>query len=722
MGLQDDPGSVRITITEMRAEYLWHWRFMLPLAAGLVPGVAQEPHTLEPMLVTAARYQSDVFTAPYCIATLTDVEMEERLVRSLPEALGQTPGVMVQKTSNGQGSPYIRGFTGYRTLALIDGVRYNNSIYRDGPSEYISLIDVQALAGLELIQGPASVLYGSDAIGGALCMNTRGTDYLTESGGQAFIHGRSFYRGATAEQSHLGRFEAQTGVGGLWGLHLGTSLKSFGNVDGAGLGRQPFTGYDETAWDARLDMKLNDAWSVTVACQRLMQDDVWRTHATVYGRSFAGTTVGDDLRRSKDQDRFLSYVKLTGEDLEGLVDRAVITASLQGWQEDGIRIRQNRRQELEYLTSRMWGLDVQLESATKIGRLTYGVDYYEDHVDTSRTDYNADGSVRKVYIQGPVGDDTVYGMFGAFIQDRIQCGERLELTLGGRFNSVRADIGKYENPLTGLADSLDEQWRNLIGSVRVSYAVDPQQHWRWYGGLSQAFRAPNTADLTRFGASRSTEIESAATNLEPENFLTLESGIKVEQARFSGGLSVFHTWMSDYITSTPTGRIIDGQVEVTKRNSSKGFVQGVEVWANWQLDAGFRLFGNFTWLKGEADAFPDASTGLAVREPLSRIQPVTVTGGIRWTQSDDAFWLELSVTAAAKADQLNSADRMDTQRIPPGGTPGYAMVNLRGAWLANDHVTLHAGLENLLDQAYRAHGSGSNEPGFGAVLGVDVRF
>jgi hemoglobin/transferrin/lactoferrin receptor protein len=93
----------------------------------------------------------------------------------------------------------------------------------------------------------------------------------------------------------------------------------------------------------------------------------------------------------------------------------------------------------------------------------------------------------------------------------------------------------------------------------------------------------------------------------------------------------------------------------------------------------------------------------ALREPLSRIQPLTAT-------------------AAARADKLNSADRADSQRIPPAGTPGYLVVNLCGVWKAGDHVTLHAGLENLLDQAHCGHGSGSNEPGFGATVGFDVRF
>lgn len=674
-------------------------------------------------VVSGVRSESDWFSVPATVNVIEESTLEECQVRNLTEALERIPGVMVQKTANGQGSPYIRGFTGYRTLAMVDGVRYNNSVYRDGPSEYFSLIDVQAIESIELIQGPGSVLYGSDAIGGTLYLKTKSADFEIEPEGENFHHVTNYYRWHSAEQSHQERLQYQTGVGGKWGLHLGGTVKNFGDVKAAKVGEQKATGYDEWAYDVRFDAALSDQWTFTAAHQMLNQDDVWRTHSTIYGVSFAGSEIGSDPLRLKDQRRSLSYVKLRGEDLDGFVDTATLTGSYQTWHEEGLRQRTQGRRSVENFDSRMWGIDLQLESDSPFGRLTYGVDYYLDHVDTLTVD-SVDGvpGSRRRAIQGPVGDDSTFGQFGVYLQDAIEVTERVDLLLGGRFTRVAAGIGQFEDPATGGAASYSQHWETGVGSVRITYDLDREERFKTFAGISQSFRAPNLADLSRYGGSRSDEIESAAIGLEPERFLTYEIGVKAQTELLSGQFSAYHTQISDFITSTPTGREVDGLREVTKQNSSEGYVQGIELSLSYELGHGFSLFGGLSYVEGEADTFPIPGSDRAVREPLSRIQPLIGTGGIRWTAPTENWWLELSVLAAGRADKLNSGDKGDTQRIPPGGTPSYTVLDLHAGWDISENFTLYGGLENLTDEAYRVHGSGSNEPGFGGVIGVKASF
>ncbi len=675
---------------------------------------------LDQMEITATRVEQAVADAPYSVAVTTAQEMERRAVRSLPEALAELPGVMVQKTSNGAGSPYLRGFTGYRTLALIDGVRYNNSVYRDGPNEYFSLIDFHTLERIELLEGPASVQYGSDAIGGALLMRTKQSDFMAETPGKFFTHGSQSFRYSSAENSGVSRTSAEIGNGGAWGLLLGFTWQDFGDVDAANIGTQRHTGYDQSGIDARYDVKISDQWQFTLNHQNSAQNDVWRTHSTIYGESFSGSEVGTDLRRLKDLTHSLSYAKLTGTDLHAAIDEAVFTLSYQTWDENGDRIRADRSRTLESFDSRMLGVDLQLKSDVPIGQLVYGFDAYRDAVDSARTDYFPNGGVDQVQIQGPIGDDSAYTLLGIYLQGIFPLGNRTELTAGSRLTRASADIGKFENPATGLASSFDDAWTNRSSSLRLSYALD--ESWKLWGGISQAFRAPNLGDLSRYGDSRSNETEIAAIDLDPEHFLTYELGLKGSDGPFSGAATIYYTRIDDYITSTPTGNVIGGLTEVTKRNSGSGGIFGIELDAAYQLDEQWSARGNFTYLRGDLESYVDASSFQTVNEPLSRIQPLTVNLALRWESPDKKWWAEFAATLAAEADRLSSGDREDTQRIPPGGTPGYSLLEIHGGYIVNDHLRVSLGLENLLDQAYRAHGSGSNEPGFGITAGMTASF
>ena len=139
------------------------------LFAATSPASAPSDLVLFPTVTVAATcYGTAPFDMPFATSVLSAASLDTRQPRTLPIALEEQPGLMVQKTSSAQGAPYIRGFTGFRTLLLIDGIRLNNSVFREGPNQYWGTVDPLSLARLELVKGPASVLYGSDAVGGTV--------------------------------------------------------------------------------------------------------------------------------------------------------------------------------------------------------------------------------------------------------------------------------------------------------------------------------------------------------------------------------------------------------------------------------------------------------------------------------------------------------------------------------------------------------------------------
>jgi hemoglobin/transferrin/lactoferrin receptor protein len=102
--------------------------------------------------------------------------------------------------------------------------------------------------------------------------------------------------------------------------------------------------------------------------------------------------------------------------------------------------------------------------------------------------------------------------------------------------------------------------------------------------------------------------------------------------------------------------------------------------------------------------------------------PLTGLAGLRWDSPGRRWFVEGTVQMVDDATRLSTGDRNDTQRIPPGGTPGYTVATLRSGWQVNEALLLTAAVENFTDEAYRIHGSGVNQPGVNFVFGAQVRF
>jgi hemoglobin/transferrin/lactoferrin receptor protein len=690
---------------------------LIPVLALTTAGLTAEPKKTTPIpeiVITATRSEKTAAKVPAAVKTLDKKQMEERLVRTFPEALRETPGVSIQKTSNGQGSPFIRGFTGFRNLMLIDGIRFNNSTFREGPNQYWNTIDQYSLNRVEVLPSQGGTLYGSDAIGGTVNAFTKGSGYLSEAEGGFFAHGQLDYRRSTAEHSNVEHLETSIGQGQRWGLHLGGTLSEFGDMtDGSGQ-RLRNTGYDQWAFNLRLDISLDDHWAFTAVHQQLRQNDVWRTHDTTSGVSFAGTTIGTNRIRLFDQARSLSYVRLAGSDLDSLIDSASLTVSFQTAAENQHRVTGpgvTTNQDVDVYTL---GVDLQLEGNSPVGKLIYGIDYYHDWLETDGANNFA----------GSVADDASYDLLGIFLQDEIDLGERFHLILGGRFTHVRADAGKFQarNPTTGAAagmGSASDEYQNFSGSVRFLVDLDDQDRYQLYGGVSQAFRAPNMSDLTRDDYSQTGVFEIPSPGLSPETYLTYEIGLKAQADTITASLGYFYTQIHDMIIRRT---IVAGPpATVAKANGGDGYMQGLEFAARWQINPQCSVFGHIAWVEGEANQFIGL-TSTTRREPLGKIAPLVGYAGVRWQTKDSRFWTELVGLTYGEAARMNASDQLDTSRIPPNGTPSFLLLTLRGGYKVNENLIITAALENLLNQTYRYHGSGSNEPGFGATLGATMKF
>lgn len=660
-------------------------------------------------LVTAAREAQAWMEAPCATTVIEEEELRQRFARTAPQALAGVPGVSIQETGPGQGSPYLRGFTGYQTLLLIDGIRLNNSVHRSGPNQYFGTVDPYSIERIEVVRGPGSVLYGSDAIGGTVNVLTR-RPHGWSPDGHGFRHAESLHtRFNSSDSSEVLRGEFSATWDQSTGILMGADGKWFDDVAaGDDTGRQANTGYDEWAGDWKLEHHLDAHQRVVFAHQRLRQEDAPRTHRTIFAESFEGTTVGTDRRHDFDQARSLSYVQLHAEEQPGPLDSFHASLSFHRQDEELQRVNGSGAASSQGFEVDTLGLFLQAGSHTPLGHLTFGADGYLDEVDSFSSTQS---------IQGPVADDATYALFGVFIQDELDLSARTTLTLGGRFNRAEVEADSVLDPVGGGQTSLTDDWSAVVGSARLLYRlVEDELHL--FGGVSQGFRAPNLSDLTRLDSARSNEFEIPSPGLDPEYTTTYELGLKAEDVGAVAQLALFHTDVRDLILRRPTGNLNGaGQFEVVKENVGDGEVFGIEAGATVRVGDDWEVFGGATFVEGKVETFPTSAPDTE-SEYLDKLMPFTAHLGARW--EFEGRWFEFLCQGAGDADKLSTADKLDSQRIPPGGTPGYVVFHARGGWRLGRNLALDIGLENLFDEDYRVHGSGLNRPGRSLVVGLTL--
>lgn len=700
---------------------IWMLLFGAGIAAGQDPPAPGAPlasaRQEEPVvvIVTATRREEARDRIPGLVEAIEDAAISA--ARGMQDSLRRVPGVMLQRTSAGQVSPYLRGMTGYHSLLLLDGIRLNNSILRSGPNEYWGLLDSRSLDRIEAVLGPASVLHGSDAVGGAVQgIPRRRRDFES---GNAFDRTISM-RYSSAERSLLARGELSGVLDGDLGFVIGGTLGWFGDLEAGGsAGRQRKTGFDSQFGDLALDLRLSDRWILSLLGRHGRLDDVERTHATIHGKPFRGTIAGSDLRRRFDWSRQLLALSLEGEELDGFADSARATVSYQRLAEREDRIRGNGTRNIQGIDVETWGAQAELASELPFGSLTYGFDYYRDVVDSFRNNFDATGAFAGSAVQGPVGDDASYDLAGIYVHYEMPLDSAFRILAGVRATYADLKAGMVADPVLGSARVSDDWW-SVVGSAR--FVWDATSDVQLFGGASQAFRAPNLSDVSRLDSALSNELEIPSSGLDPERFLSLELGTRIRLDDFRVGAAFSYTIIDDLIIRQPTGAAgPGGEVVVAKRNGGDGHVMALDVAFEKGLGEQWDVFGGFSWVDGRAEAFPSSDP---VRRPeaLGKLSPFRGHLGAGWHTEDRRWQFRIYGVAAARQDRLNSQDRRDLQRIPPDGTPGWFTLNADAAFEPSPGQRYFLAVENILDKNYRLHGAGVQEPGLNVIAGFSVTF
>ncbi len=646
--------------------------------------------------------QERTFDIPEAIGIVTHEELESRQAPLLPQALREETGVLIQQTTTAHASVFIRGFSAQRVVYLLDGVRFNTATYRAGATQYLGWIDPAAVQRVEIVRGPASVQYGSDAMGGAVNVLAQRPE-IRRDGRQA--SGTLELGGATADAGAAAHLSGQV-RSAAFALRGGASTRAAGDLRTGGgrdshsavtryLGlpssllydRLPGTGYRQAGWSAAATLPLRDGSAFTALAMQSRQEGVRR-----YDRQLGG----DGLFRSTFDPQRLGFGYLRYQ-RNGTGPFAALQGTLSLNQQQDDRLEQARPAsdvETETARTRVVGYVVQgTLQAWRGHTVTTGADMYDESIATSRQRWH-DGVATSLRPEIP--DGAGYSSAAAFVQDSASVfGDRLALRAG-----LRGGTFRYDTRADAALGVRGERVRTSALTFNTGAVWKLTDAVNLTGAVNRGFRAANAFDLGAIGVSGggfevaprealdlraligtndgATAVSSGVpvSQLGPEAMYAVEVGIKLRRHRVAGSLVLFDLELRDAIARRtaifPPGlagsaiagypvvsQDADGRAYVgadprpiaTRVNIERGRVQGVEA------DVQVRL--GSTWVasaNGATASGRDGDDGY-----LRRMPPTTGVLRLKWEPSVQPLWLEAVVTATARQDRLSPGDLADAR-------------------------------------------------------------
>lgn len=468
--------------------------------------------------VTAARGNvQSTMMASQLVAVRDRDFLSQIPLTTVGNALENSPGIAVQQTTYGQSSPFLRGLTGYQTLLLLDGIRYNTSIFRSGPNQYIAYVNPGQVERMEAVLGPASAAFGSDSMGGTINMLTSEPAFVSASGASKF-HGEFTTMGASADISGVADARISYGTPRVSWLAGGT-VRRLNNIrTGEGLDSRNafhrYLGMPVEDVQTLLGSRMKDtAFSQYGADTKLLVHPA-KSHSLtlqyLYGgirgeRSYRDQLGGPGRLQSRyfPQDLNFGYARYEKQHL-GFLDSLTATFSVNS-QRDGT-IKQNQRVTDSITTdnSRVSVYGYSLQAASHLGGrnlMVFGGEAYDERIASTRFVFDPVKSTT-VQQRAQYPNDTRYMSTGLFAQNTSDLVRgRLKAVVGIRYTDVRLWTYAHANknasgqPL-GVSDS-SQRFHDWTFNTGLAWQMSSFLNLNFL--LGRGFRAPNVTDMASLG-------------------------------------------------------------------------------------------------------------------------------------------------------------------------------------------------------------------------------
>ena len=732
--------------------------------------------SLEEVVVSASKFYSSNNRVAQKIEVISQRQISKVNAQNTGDLLISTGNIFVQKSQQGGSSPVIRGFEASRVLLVVDGIRMNNAIYRAGHLQNVITVDQNMLDRVEVMYGPSSTLYGSDALGGSLHFITKAVKFSGPE--KNFVAtGNGFVRYSSANNERTGHVDLNLGFKKIGFL---TSF-TFSDFDDMKMGRnypdkypdfgrrktyvntsgspvydsvhindddrvQKYSGYRQ--WDLfeKITFQQNKNISHTLNIQLSNSSDIPRYDRLQDERN--GTLRYAEWYYGPQKRNLFAYV-LNATNIGNVFDDFRFTLSYQD-------IKESRQQRdfgrYDRLDSRrenikVWGAIADARKKFGYHELTVGADAQLNDLSSVADRTNLlTGSVSKLDTRYPDGKNNM-NYFAVYGQHTWNFGGgNWTLNDGIRLQTVNLHSTIVDNSFLNLpVTDMKYDLQSVTGNLGLVYQ---QPGWKGVLNLSSGFRAPNIDDLARiFESSTSLQrvvVPNADTNPEYTYNADLGlSGIITEWIKWDA--SVFYASLRNAITLAPYQ--LNGQDSimyngtksqvVANRNVNKAFMYGFNAKLSLALNKHFSVYTTLSYTKGryktddkvKTNIYQKQTTGTyslvqanVSEKPMDHIPPLFGLTSIEFKKNRLGAEVFAQYFGWKKLSEYNADGEDNAQYATVDGVPGWITLNFRASFKITPVFQIQGAVENITDRNYRYFASGFSAPGRNFILSFRTSF
>ena len=754
-GVTDFDGNVDVSnfsnIEKITFQHISHINLVFTkeeiIASGNKVKLGVDSSALEEVVLSVSKFKQKKGDIPQKITSVTSEDIMFSNPQTSADLLESSGNVYIQKSQLGGGSPIIRGFSTNRLLIAVDGIRFNTAIFRGGNVQSVISIDPFTIDRTEVILGPGSVVFGSDAIGGVMNFYTKNAKFSFEE--ELSFSGNATARYATASEEKTGHLDFNIGLK-EWAFLTSVSYTDFGNLRMGKYGPDDYlrpeyvetiNGEDVVVTNVDSRLQVPTGYDQINAMQkiRFMPSDNWDFNLGLFYTTTTDYPRYDRLIRERNgqlrsaiwnytpQEWMNGNLRITNKGTS-FYDKSILTLSYQNFKEG--RKDRNFGDDILYETNeKVDAYTSALDFIKKFGKskFFYGLEYVYNKVNSKGKQTNVNNGDADI-TASRYPDGSTWQSIAAYVSLQSKLAENLSFQAGLRYNHIvlnaNFDTSFYDFPFA----EADINTGALTGSAGINWQASDILGWRV--NFSTAFRAPNIDDVGKIFDSEPGSVVVPNPNLKPEYAYNGELGgtfnfENVVRIDITGYMTFLEDALvrRDFSINGQTEIIYQGELSIIQaiQNGGKAEIYGFEA----GLEINFTKKLQFTSQYNYTGGFQleEDNSKVAVRH----VAPQFGNGHLIWK------YKKLKLDAYANyngqftyedlaPEEQNKAYLYALDKNGNPYSPSWYTLNFGAQYKVTKAFQINTTLENITNQRYRTYSSGIAAAGINFIAAVSYHF